>query len=81
VVLPWGAYFQLRRRERHAGLVLAWGGLHGALSLAMALSVPRNAAQPLILSTTYAVVIFSIVAQGLTFGRVADWHAAGREPA
>jgi CPA1 family monovalent cation:H+ antiporter len=80
VVLPWGAFFQFRRRERHAGLVLAWGGLHGALSLAMALSIPKSEAQPLILSTTYAVVIFSIVAQGLTFGRVADWHSAGREP-
>jgi len=80
VVLPWGAYFQFRRKERYAGLVLGWGGLHGALSLALALSVPRSDTQPLILSTTYAVVIFSIVAQGLTFGRVADWHAAGREP-
>ena len=76
VVLPWGAYFQVRERERHAGLVLGWGGLHGALSLAMALSVPRGPAQVLILSTTFAVVIFSIVVQGLTFGRVAHWHAA-----
>jgi CPA1 family monovalent cation:H+ antiporter len=76
VVLPWGAYFQLRQKQRHAGLVLAWGGLHGALSLAMALSVPKGPAQPLILSTTFAVVIFSVVVQGLTFGRVAVWHAA-----
>jgi CPA1 family monovalent cation:H+ antiporter len=75
VVQPWGAYFQLRQKQRHAGLVLAWGGLHGALSLAMALSVPRGPAQPLILSTTFAVVIFSVVVQGLTFGRVAVWHA------
>jgi CPA1 family monovalent cation:H+ antiporter len=80
VVLPWGAYFQLRQRQRHAGLVLAWGGLHGALSLAMALSVPRGANQPLILSTTFAVVIFSVVVQGLTFGRVAAWHAAAPAP-
>jgi CPA1 family monovalent cation:H+ antiporter len=76
VVLPWGAYFQLRRQQRHAGLVLAWGGLHGALSLAMALSIPRGPAQSLILSTTFAVVIFSVVVQGLTFGKVAGWHAA-----
>lgn len=76
VVLPWGAYFQLRRQQRHAGLVLAWGGLHGALSLAMALSIPKGPAQSLILSTTFAVVIFSVVVQGLTFGRVAGWHAA-----
>lgn len=76
VVLPWGAYFQLRQRQRHAGLVLAWGGLHGGLSLAMALTVPKGPNQPLILSTTFAVVIFSVVVQGLTFGRVAAWHAA-----
>lgn len=75
VVMPWGAYFQLRQNQRHAGLVLAWGGLHGALSLAMALSVPAGPAQGLILSATFAVVIFSVVVQGLTFGKVAGWHA------
>ena len=75
VVMPWGAYFQVREGQRHAGLVLGWGGLHGALSLAMALSVPPGPAQALILSTTFAVVIFSIVVQGLTFGKVAHWHA------
>jgi CPA1 family monovalent cation:H+ antiporter len=80
VVLPWGTYFQVREGQRHAGLVLGWGGLHGALSLAMALSVPRGPAQVLILSTTFAVVVFSIVVQGLTFGKVAGWHA-GSEPA
>jgi CPA1 family monovalent cation:H+ antiporter len=76
VVMPWGAYFQVRMGQRHAGLVLAWGGLHGALSLAMALSIPRGPAQAVILSTTFAVVIFSVVVQGLTFGSVAGWHAA-----
>jgi CPA1 family monovalent cation:H+ antiporter len=75
VVMPWGTYFQLAKRQRHAGLVLTWGGLHGALSLAMALSVPKGPAQNLILSTTFAVVIFSVVVQGLTFGKVAGWHA------
>jgi CPA1 family monovalent cation:H+ antiporter len=74
VVLPWGTYFQVREGQRHAGLVLGWGGLHGALSLAMALSVPRGQAQGLILSTTFAVVVFSIVVQGLTFGKVSNWH-------
>lgn len=75
VVMPWGAYFQVRMAQRHAGLVLAWGGLHGALSLAMALSIPPGPSQSVILSTTFAVVIFSVVVQGLTFGRVAGWHA------
>lgn len=80
VVLPWGTYFQLRQNQRHAGLVLGWGGLHGALSLAMALSLPTGPAQGLILSSTFAVVIFSVVVQGLTFGRVAAWHAATPHP-
>ncbi|MDQ2861147.1 MAG: sodium:proton antiporter [Pseudomonadota bacterium] len=67
VVLPWGAFFRRRHDERGATAILAWGGLHGALSLALALAVPANPARGLILSTTYAVVMFSIVVQGLTF--------------
>jgi CPA1 family monovalent cation:H+ antiporter len=67
VVAPWGAFFGLRHDERGATAILAWGGLHGALSLALALSVPSSEARPLILSTTYVVVLFSVVAQGLTF--------------
>jgi CPA1 family monovalent cation:H+ antiporter len=77
VVFPWGTYFQFREGERHAGLILGWGGLHGALSLALALSIPHGPAQNLILSTTFAVVVFSVVVQGLTFGKVALWHADG----
>lgn len=47
--------------------VLWWGGLRGALGLALALSLPpalpyRDA----ILTATFAVVIFSVVGQGLT---------------
>jgi CPA1 family monovalent cation:H+ antiporter len=71
VVLPWGAFFRVRHSERGASVLLAWGGLHGALSLAMALSLPNGDSRPLVLSTTFAVVIFSIVAQGLTFAPLA----------
>jgi CPA1 family monovalent cation:H+ antiporter len=71
VVLPWGTFFRFRHQERGASLLLTWGGLHGALSLAMALSLPPGAARQIILSTTFAVVIFSVLAQGLTFGRLA----------
>jgi CPA1 family monovalent cation:H+ antiporter len=31
VVLPWGAFFHLRRDQRGANAILAWGGLHGAV--------------------------------------------------
>ena len=68
VVAPWGAYFHLRGEERGPSLILTWGGLHGALSLALALSVPPSPYKPLLLSVTYAVVVFSVAVQGLTFG-------------
>lgn len=47
--------------------VLVWGGLRGALALALALAIPAKLPEkgPIIL-TTFAVVAFSIFAQGLT---------------
>lgn len=67
VVAPWGAFFARRQGERGATRLLMWGGLHGALSLALALTLPPGPARGLILSVTYAVVVFSVVVQGLTF--------------
>ncbi|HYM17951.1 MAG TPA: sodium:proton antiporter [Micropepsaceae bacterium] len=67
VVVPWGLYFRAREREKGATEILCWGGLHGALSLALALSIPQGPERALILSVTYAVVAFSITVQGLTF--------------
>ena len=46
--------------------VLTWGGLRGGISVALALSLPESAFKDTILATTYGVVIFSIVVQGLT---------------
>ena len=71
VVLPWGAYFHIRHEERGANTILVWGGLHGALSVALALSLPAVAAKPLILAATYAVCAFSVAVQGITFGPLA----------
>ena len=51
---------------------MTWGGLRGGVSIALALSLPSlgaNAKQT-ILSITYAVVIFSILVQGLTLGKL-----------
>jgi CPA1 family monovalent cation:H+ antiporter len=67
VVAPWGAFFALKRAERGAIPLLVWGGLHGALSLALAQTLPAGPAKGLILSVTYAVVAFSVVVQGLSF--------------
>ena len=67
VVLPWGAYYRFRHAERGGSLILAWGGLRGALSLALALQAPAGPARAVILSATYAVVVFAVVVQGLSF--------------
>lgn len=44
--------------------VLAWGGLRGGLSIALALSVPESLGRSWILGATYIVVVFSILVQG-----------------
>lgn len=47
--------------------VLVWGGLRGAVGLALALAVPANVAERgAIVVVTFGVVAFSIFAQGLT---------------
>ena len=46
--------------------VLTWGGLRGGISIALALSLPEMAEKSLILAATYAVVLFTIVVQGLS---------------
>jgi CPA1 family monovalent cation:H+ antiporter len=57
---------KLRVTMRHQHL-LFWGGLRGALALALALSLPPEVPQrESIISTSFAVVAFSIFVQGLT---------------
>ena len=47
--------------------VLVWGGLHGSVSIALALSLTQDFPQrSMILSLCFGVVAFSIVAQGLS---------------
>lgn len=50
--------------------VLTWGGLRGGISVALALSLPAGPHRNSILALTYCVVVFSILVQGLSFGRV-----------
>jgi len=50
--------------------LLTWGGLRGAISIALALSVPTPS-RPILLAVTYAIVVFSLIVQGGTMGRVA----------
>ena len=54
-----------------AGLLLTWSGVRGGISVALALSMPPGPERDVILMLTYTVVVFSILVQGLTVGRLA----------
>lgn len=49
--------------------VLTWGGLRGGISVALALSLNDNMNRELFVTVTYIIVLFSILAQGLTIGK------------
>lgn len=56
--------FRVPGAEQH---VLFWGGLRGALALALVLGLPENFAnREYILNVVFAVVAFSVIVQGLT---------------
>ena len=50
--------------------VLTWGGLRGGISIALALAIPPGPWRETLIALTYCVVAFSILVQGLTFGRL-----------
>jgi CPA1 family monovalent cation:H+ antiporter len=51
-------------------LIMTWGGLRGGISIALALSLSEYMSRTPILTITYIVVVFSIIVQGLTVGRL-----------
>ncbi len=56
----------------NTGLMMTWGGLRGGISIALALTLTQTMDRDPFLIITYIVVIFSIVVQGLTIGKVAN---------
>jgi CPA1 family monovalent cation:H+ antiporter len=71
VSLPLLATRRLRPYRKAAITIMTWGGLRGAISIALALSLPAFDGRATLVSTTYAIVIFSILVQALTLPRVA----------
>ena len=66
LAIPWSRRLSMRNVP-----FLTWAGVHGGISVALALSLPNTDAKPVILAATYAVVLFSLVAQGSSVGLVA----------
>jgi monovalent cation:H+ antiporter, CPA1 family len=59
-----GSSLKVDRRHQH---VLVWGGLRGALALALALALPDSVPERReIIVAAFAVVAFSVFVQGLT---------------
>lgn len=54
----------------HTTTIMTWGGLRGGISIALAMALPSECRE-LFLTVTYAVVVFSIVVQGLSVGPLA----------
>jgi CPA1 family monovalent cation:H+ antiporter len=70
-----GGTIQLMKRRRSftpfAVRILTWGGLRGGISVALALAIPATLPErSAIVTITYVVVVFSILVQGLTVGRL-----------
>jgi len=63
---------QLVRTFRpHTVKMMTWCGVRGGISVALALSLPPSPHRELLLLVTYLIVVFSIMVQGLTVGRLA----------
>jgi CPA1 family monovalent cation:H+ antiporter len=58
--------------------ILTWVGLRGGISVALALSLPYGKPRDVILAVTYIIVVFSILVQGLTIGKVVGALRGGK---
>ncbi len=63
-------------RER---LVLIWSGLRGALTIALALGLPHDTpSRALLIDMAFGVVLFTLIAQGLTLSLIIKLLGVGR---
>ena len=61
-------------------VVLTWAGLRGGISIALALTLPETPWRTQLLVITYAVVVFTVVVQGLSFRHILGAaYGGGRE--
>lgn len=70
LLLPIKLYAKKLDFVPRTNLIMTWGGLRGGISIALALSLTQVMQRELFLVITYIVVVFSIVIQGLTVGKL-----------
>lgn len=72
VLLTWILYYPTKYKfPLKWSFVLTWGGLRGALSMVLALSIPESFAfRELIITMVFGVVLLSILIQGLTIAPI-----------
>lgn len=71
IIIPFTVARRWLDLDSKAPLMLTWGGLRGGISIAMALSIDNSFPQKdFIVTITYAVVLFSVIGQGLTMERL-----------
>ena len=66
VGVPIALLRRFQRFEPHSVKLMTWGGLRGALSIALALSLAEGPTKELIVTATYLIAIFSILVQATT---------------
>jgi len=54
----------------NTNIIMTWGGLRGGISIALALGLTEDMHRELFLVITYIIVVFSILVQGLTVGKL-----------
>ncbi|WP_233885629.1 cation:proton antiporter [Tenacibaculum piscium] len=57
---------------KNTDIIMTWGGLRGGISIALALGLSASMERELFLVVTYIVVVFSIIAQGLTVDKLVN---------
>ncbi len=72
LVLPINFFKKRLEFVPNTTLIMTWGGLRGGISIALALSLTDFMHRELFLVITYIVVVFSILVQGLTVGKLIE---------
>ncbi len=75
VAIPLGLLHSVLPLPKSALPILTWGALRGGISIALALALPPGLVKNVILTATFAVVLFSVFAQGSSLMRLSKRYS------